>query len=431
MECLTPLVLAALQGDPTHAELLHPPPTFDGHVQRFAEGKAIYGTSLAHHLESENFTVQWNGEDATEEYAAQVLASLEMGWQALIVEGAWPAPVSSDAYLLWVILDPTIGGSGYTTVYTSDAYPEGYPVSWLSPEYGEENWPGFSLSVAVHEFSHMVQFASRDWRSGGEESWYWEASAEWMAEQGVPDIDTYALSTYWYATNTDAAVDSTEDSHQYGMLLLPAYLAEFVGPDVVRDSWSENDGLDWPDAIGNAAGIPFADIVPEMAGAYAAGALSESALFYTPDPYAAAQGEDDESGLLGTLYVQVSLGDEQSFEVTGPVTVRYARDGDWSDRASETCVAALTRTGDGTITWDKVSAGEESGGTDSADSAGETGEGTKAACGCGAGAGGPAAAGFGAGAGAPAAAGFWIACLAVGAARRPEAGGRRPEGRQR
>lgn len=369
MYCLTPLVLLALQGEPTiDPRMLAHPPQLDG-VPRsgFAGEKVLYGTPYEHHVESANFTVQWSGDDATEAYAQTVIDALEQGWQALIVESGWPAPVSSDRYLLWVILDPTLSGSGFTTVYTSTEFPDGYPVSWVTPEYAEGDYPGFSLSVAVHEFSHMIQFGVRDWAASNRESWYWEASAEWMADQGVPEIDTYGLSTYWYTVDTAAAYNSTTDYHQYGMLILPVYLADAGGRDVVRTSWVENDGMEWADAIGQAAGEDLGAIIPEMAGAFAAGALTGSELFYPIDGWSPRSGEDDSSGLYGTLYVQATLGEREQFEVTGPATSRYASDGTWGPTpAGPNLTVAITRNEEqGTITWG-VSERVDDSGTDTA-----------------------------------------------------------------
>jgi hypothetical protein len=312
-----------------------------------------------------------------------VLDALEEGWAELVDTQGWPAPVSSDRYLLWVILDPTLSGSGFTTTYTTSEFPDGYPVSYVTPYYADSDYPGFSHSVAVHEFSHMIQYGVRDWRSTANEAWYWEASAEWMADQGVPDLDTYALSTYWYAINTTVAYNSMDDYHQYGMLLLPRYLEDTQGAEVVQASWLENGGNEWADAIADAAGVEVDAIIPEMAGAYAAGAMTESELFYPPT-YAADEGEDDDSETLGTLYVKVHTPGGERFVVDGPATVRYAADGAWgAEPTGDRFTAAITRTADsGTITWgfEADPAGDTAG--DSAANMDDTGETKSAACGC-------------------------------------------------
>ena len=353
--------------------MVTPPAQLDG-VPRagFAGEKVIYGTPYEHHVDSANFTVEWSGDDATEAYARTVSDALEAGWQSLIVARGWPAPVSSDRYLLWVVLDPTLSGSGFTTVYTSSEFPQGYPVSWVSPGYSDRDWPGFSLSVAVHEFSHMIQFAVRDWGTSSAESWYWEASAEWMADQGVPDIDTYALSTYWYVQDTPAAYDSTVGYHQYGMLILPVYLADTGGPEVVQSSWVHNDGMPWADAIGQAAGEDLGAILPEMAGAYAAGALTGSDLFYPIDVYGPREGDDSGSGLYGTTYLDLTLSPGERLDVTGPATVRYAADGTWGPTpAGPTFTAAITRIEEqGTISWSVRGSGDSGDPLDTADSGG-------------------------------------------------------------
>lgn len=400
MDCLTPVVLAALAGQPYPAaafdpRMLVPPPALDGRPRRYADAKGVYGSSLAHHVDSANFTVQWAGNDSDEAYARTVSATLEAAWTALVEEQGWPAPASSDRYLLWVVLDPGVPGSGYTTTYATAEFPDGYPVSYVSPGYGDADYPGYSRSVAVHEFGHMIQYGVRRWDSTPDESWYWEASAEWMADRGAPALDTYALSTYWYAADPAAAYDSPDGYHPYGMLLLPRYIEDTAGADAVRDGWVENEGAAWPDAIAAGAGQPLGALIPEMAGAYAAGALTDSALFYTPD-LLAPTGSDAGGGRYGTRYVRVPRSDAAAFTVTGPAVVRYAADGAWGEAAPDTdSIAAITRTEDGTIAWGA------DGGADSADdSAGDTavadtgGDAEAAACGCAAG--GAAQAGWGA-----------------------------------
>ena len=366
MYCLTPIVLASLAGQTVSSadfdpRMLEAPSAFAlpyGTPSRARAGeKTVYGAPLEHRVDTANFSVQWEGDDANDAYAQEVAAVLEQGWQALIVEQGWPQPVSADRYLLRVVLDPSLSGSGFTTTYASDEFPNEYPVSYVSPGFGDSDYPGYSLNVAVHEFSHMIQFAVRDWRSSAAEAWYWEASAEWMADQGAPDIDTYALSTYWYAVNTAESYNSTTSYHQYGMLLLPRYIEDAYGADVVKRSWEENGGAAWDNAIAEAVGADLDAIVPEMAGAYAAKALTESALFYEPDPMAALEGEDDgvddgELGWLGSIYVAVARDDAARFTVTGPATVRYATEGAWGPAAPEDAyIAAITRTGAGTILW--------------------------------------------------------------------------------
>ena len=364
MHCLTPLVLMALRGEPCPPSNAQPACSpFDERVltpprgrsragpTRGPNAKTPLGDGLEYAVESANFSVQWNDDDSSEAYASTLIASLEEAWQHLIVEDGWAPPLSSDVHLLTFILDPALGGSGFTTVYVAPDYPDGYPVSFVNPGFGDDEYPGYSRSVAVHELGHMVQFGVRDGSADDGEAWYWEASAEWMADRGVPDINTYALSTWWYATHTELAYDSMESSHAYGMLLLPRAIEDQWGPDVVRDSWSGNDGADWADAIGDAAGVPIGDLIADMAGAYVAGALTESELFYPPQAMSPPEGEQAEGELYGTVYAKVD-NDGATFEVIGPASVRFATEGEWSEaRPDDPFTAAITRTGEGPIIW--------------------------------------------------------------------------------
>ncbi|MFZ5479677.1 MAG: hypothetical protein ACOZNI_23120 [Myxococcota bacterium] len=331
MDCGLADVLAAKAGleEPADPRMLAPPPFFDGRVRPRADGKGVYGQPLPNAIDTENFTVQWDHPDVDPDRAAEIAEALEAGWAALVEAGGWPQPVSSDQYLLWVILDPTISGSGFTTTYETDAYPDGYPVLYVNPDFAP-GYPGFERSVSVHEFGHALQFGLRDWWTEGTDAWYWEATSEWVAELGLPDADTYALSTYWYAVAPEASFDSTVDSHQYGMLLLNAYLDEYeIGAEGIRDVWIAGEGGGhWEDLIAEATGRDFGDVVADMTGAYAAGALRESPLYYEPtfdDPV----WTSDLPGRYGTHYVD--LGVAMTLDVTGDVEVRYVLDGGWSE----------------------------------------------------------------------------------------------------
>jgi hypothetical protein len=327
-------VLDGLAGGPVDDARMVAPPPFVGHAaRRTLDGKGVYGDSLAHHVDGAHFTVQWSDDTVDPDRAADLLAQLEAAWTVLVDTDGWPAPVSSDSYLLWVILDPELGGSGYTTTYTDDTFPAGYPVTYLNPTYDGE-LPAFELSVAVHEFGHMLQYRLRPRIVGSADSWFWEATSEWTAEHAAPDLDTYAQSTYWYAHAPSAAFDSLERFHPYGMLLLDAYLDEDVfGFDGIRDVWLASEGNDtaWDTLIAEASGQDFATVMDGMAAAIGAGALRESALYTLPDRAAVHASAPtwntlDLPGLYGSAYVDIGA-NAPGFHVEGPVTAAYVQDG--------------------------------------------------------------------------------------------------------
>ncbi len=316
-----------------HRHMLEPPtPLLAPAVPTPAPDKAVMAGRLDNWLDSTNFTVAWSDGNATDADAEDAIDGLEAAWQALVVEQGWGLPVSTDRYLLMVVLDPTIPGSGYTTVYTSDEYPEGFPVIFLNT--GHAASPLIFQTLCAHELSHAIQFALRDWTATSEQAWYWEASAEWMAELARPELDMYALSAFHYARNPAARYDHTDDYHHYGMFLLNAAIEERItGDGGVYDIWqlaAERPDDTWDSILVEALGLSLADLWGTMTGAVGNRTLAESNL------YAAVQGvvelEDGLEGeleMLGTQYLEVledcsvtvdATGDGGSLILAGPDT---------------------------------------------------------------------------------------------------------------
>jgi hypothetical protein len=368
MMCLLPIWFA---GGPLPG-LLEP----RGPARHLAEGKGVLGDDLPYHLETANFTVQWSDASVDEDQAGQLAEDLETAWTYLVDEQGWAAPIASDAYLQWVILDPSLSGSGLTWLaYDQPEFPDGYAVMAVNPTYDSRR---FARSVAVHEFGHALQFAVRDYYSGGaDEPWYWEATSEWIAEKAMPDLDQYAYSTYWYAIQPGLRYASMKDYHQYGMLLLNAWLDEgvfgFVG---ITDVWQQNAGLPWDEAIAAIAGEELSGIIPEMAGAVAAEALEESSLYSYPTlalEDAPAEGSVELPDLLGTAYVSFPAGTPR-LSWDGAVAVRYAADGAWGEVAPDGAFVAAITALDGAgveVSW--APAPFDTGGEETGQGSGESG----------------------------------------------------------
>ena len=319
MDCRLEEVFAAREGDvAADVRMVEAPAWMGGGVQR-AVGKGVYGESRTYHLEGGNFTVQWDDPTVDPDRAAEMLERLEAAWTTLVEEDGWPAPVSSDAWLLWVILDPTLAGSGFTTEYTDDTYTDGYPVMWVNPAY-EPDTPAFGLSVAVHEFGHALQYGVRT-PTDRSDGWYWEATSEWVAEHAASDLDTYAESAWWYARYPEAAWDSPDRFHPYGMMLLNAWLDERIfGFEGIVDTWVGGNGVPWADRLPAVAGAPLDELMPDMAAEIAAGTLREAALYEPPVRLETSEWQTVESpGLYGSYYVDW----EGPLTVEGPVAVRY------------------------------------------------------------------------------------------------------------
>jgi MYXO-CTERM domain-containing protein len=320
--CLLPALFAALQSGDI------PPIVPDlGALDEVAPPtahKGVLGAYRDHWIHTDNFTVQWDGSDVTQDEAEQIAADMELAWSGLVDDAGWGVPTSGEDYLIRVVLDETLEATGVTVTTPHDDWPAGVPVIYINTLYTD--LPQFMASLCAHEFGHALQFRVRDWYAGGaEEAWYWEASSEWMAEIARPDADAYALAAAFYASSTELAYHNRFDSHPYGMFLLNAFLEEYrVGRDGFRDIWLDNRGGPWLTEIANATGEEVRWTWAGFTGAYGAGALRESDL-YEPPLEAASPGIID--GLLGTEYANLGLVDGTLHLSAGVGAI--IRDGSW------------------------------------------------------------------------------------------------------
>lgn len=284
MDCLTDDLISAYNGGPAF-HLPEPPPALYAAAPPPPPGaKGVYGGRMDNHVDSANFTVAWADGDATTSAANAASEALEAAWQALVEEQGWAPPVSSDDYFVWVILDPSLSGTGLTYELSTADFPDGYPVILLNPSYASNT--RFWQSLAAHELNHALQYARRDYMSGREEPWYWEASAEWGAELALPDVNMYATSSVYYADATDLRYSSMEGYHQYGMFPLNAFVEEFLAGDgAMLEVWERSESLPdarWDEVLSDTLGLDALTLFARFSAAYAAGELRESKLYEEP-----------------------------------------------------------------------------------------------------------------------------------------------------
>jgi hypothetical protein len=383
--CGTPDVLAALAGGPAaHPAMLTAPPLLDGRPRSGAEDKQVYGGHYEFWLDTPNFTINWWDSRVDPAAADAAAEALEGAWTALVEEQGWEPPVSSDQYLIWVLLDPDLGYTGWTTEYTTDLYPQGYPVIYLDPAWLSS--PEFYGALAAHEFMHSIQYALREYTGGASEPWYWEASANWASELADPDRDGYQYASEWYATQADLAFDSTAGSHQYGMFVFNAWLEEHqTGPDGMKAVWelSAEDPAGWDQLLADSTGVTTADLWGGFTGAYANHGLAESDQY--TDVRTEGPLEDGVSGSLpqlGTHYYRVEASVRVS--VTGDAVL-----GGPSGHGTSLVVApgevigvTMVTPGDYTLLVEEnVDTGGDPPDDDAADT-GDEGEETSGGCGC-------------------------------------------------
>jgi hypothetical protein len=203
---------------------------------------------------SSHFAVWWGTAQLPEGSVASLLNSLEVAWSVQITNMGHPAPFGTDQWLFNVYIGdsgegaPSIdGAAGY---YTVDL--EGMPMIVIAPEILDDE-DGLD-AVAIHEFYHAIQGSLGRYSYTGLGAWYWEATAEWAAVETHPVNPAVGSLTYGYVLLPDLPVNffdypdsgALQEAHQYGAFLLPYYLTDLVGSDLVRDSWIVPGPIDDP-----------------------------------------------------------------------------------------------------------------------------------------------------------------------------------------
>ena len=310
--CTTPDALRALAGvaEPTHPHMLQAPAGFGepGPQQLLAE-KTPYGAPFENHRLTENFSINWTQTDLPPPAVNLVEEALELAWTRLVEEQGWPMPVSADDHLVWVVLDETMEGTGYTSEYISPEYPQGYPVMYINPSWVTS--PAFYKGLAAHEFMHAIQYEMREYEYGVEEqAWYWEASANLAPELVESSWDGHHYTSAWYADNAHERYDSAIGAHQYGMYVLNAHLEDTLGPGTMKAVWEagrEDPEALWDRLMRQATGLPPEEIFGGFSGRYANGALPESSFYAFVTPMGAlVQGSSSTSSYLGSEFWEVS-----------------------------------------------------------------------------------------------------------------------------
>lgn len=313
LDCGTPAAQAAVRGLalPRDPRVLVAPPNMGVApvIPPPPDTKVPYGTPWEGAAYSENFLVSWWSMDIDPEVAERTLVILEETWTALVDEQGWPQPVSSDTYLLWVVLDWDLTSTGLTNEYTTDEYPQGYPSITLDPEWAADE--AFWHTLVAHEFAHALQYRLRDYDGREGESWYWEASAQWQAELSAPDVNGHLYTAAWYSDRPEYRYDSTADSHQYGMFVFNAWLEEHeTGADGLRQVWQlseQRPGVPWDELLAESTGREPGELWGRFTGRMGNNELDESAGYQ--DVATLGTLSDAESGAvayLGTHYYVVA-----------------------------------------------------------------------------------------------------------------------------
>ena len=348
--CLLPQLFSALQGEmpPIHPHMLEAPAEITlAFPSPPGPGKEHIGAGYENILDTQNFSITWWEGAATDAIAQIAGEALEGAWDAMVATREWPQPPSSEDYLVWVILDPTLSGTGYTTVYTLQGGGL-YTVIYVNPDTASDET--FFRSLCAHEFNHAIQWGLRGWNGQGDEPWYWEASAEWGAELSLPELNAYAEQSWYYALHPEYRYSSTWDYHQYGMFLVNAFLEEHLtGEGGMLDAWllgEEEPALFWDEILALSSGLSISEFWAAFSAVVGDENLREFDLYYAPKQAGTlVDGHQDILGYLGTHYLEVL--EDQQVQVSGEAVLGSPEG--WGDTVWVRSGQTLTVTGIGAV----------------------------------------------------------------------------------
>ena len=200
--------------------------------------------------------------DGVPDYVEALGTIVDSVYQNIVVNMQYPAPPSDGFY-------PS-GGDARFDIYLKDLSSSFFGLSYLDSldlggadslkatafmildnDYssipGYENRPYDAARVTIaHEFFHAVQFGidytEQEFVPAPAVGRYWmEMSAVWMEEQLYDNInDYYNYLPYFYQAPSRSIQQFANiyDNHPYGSVVLPIFLSEKFGPDIIRDIWT-------------------------------------------------------------------------------------------------------------------------------------------------------------------------------------------------
>lgn len=143
---------------------------------------------------------------------------LSLGFKAPPVEGRYEVFVARSEGLPFVRPGPGGDGKSKPSLMVLPPYQ-------LRAELPDEN----IRSLAVHEYFHAIQYGY-DYH---ESSWMLEASASWMQEQLLDDLNPQQWTLPDFLLHQRAGIQSTAGQHEYGAFLFLQFVTErYAGPDL-------------------------------------------------------------------------------------------------------------------------------------------------------------------------------------------------------
>ena len=230
-------------------------------------------------LESTDFAAWWSDPAIGSGQVSAALAALEDAWSLYIDGLRHSPPPGADTYRinLYIAGPDDTPSIDFTGGY-ADIDPDGYTYLVVSRNLTQPAYEAEQRHTLAHELYHDIQLGSGGFRIEPA-YWYWEATAEWAAQERYPDLPGAYAYVGAYALATEISIDYQGDPfgdpvlglHQYGASIFPRHLTDQLGgPALVRDSWEDAGAGDDPltvldDLLPGSIADAFDEFAPRMA----------------------------------------------------------------------------------------------------------------------------------------------------------------------
>ncbi|MBT4485607.1 MAG: T9SS type A sorting domain-containing protein [Candidatus Latescibacteria bacterium] len=179
------------------------------------------------------------------DYVDSTLVYLEYAWQLIVVDlGFGPPNYDGMQGGLRDVVDCYLKNLASQNLY-GITYPDNYTGGLITAyieidnDFTESIYPtkGYdALKITTaHEFFHTIHYT---YYGSSDSIWWMEQSAVWLEDLAWDDVNDYLNYMYFFLSERDLPLDTSNGSFEYGATLFAQYIAQRYGESIIRETWS-------------------------------------------------------------------------------------------------------------------------------------------------------------------------------------------------